>query len=351
MVEIILRRKSIFLIFTIALLPIVCCKRESIHSTKKVEDARIDTPTSEEQTTGDVINETQYTGQKCMAENLKIEAQRRLEETQTEPLFLKAGLHSLSVSLLNSVSQAVSSKKFDDLPGIVQKIWNDMKKFRPSTSSDDMELLKNIVTQRASAYASCMSVATRDISWCESIEKLSKNHSNNCSVLYALFVVIAQEAILNGKICEEVSNNFNRIPSNILVETCNAIKEEKPDRCPWKETENAGLVCRAVASRGISNHCSKLNDEKTIKCCELLAWRFMNIISGHAEPYIIPEAGALQKDDKGCMRSLHWGIMKDTAGLFELETDEEKVKESYKNMYGEYLCPMIVYWSGKEPPF
>jgi len=291
--------------------------------------------------------------QKCLAENYKLEAARRWKEVQLEPLFMEAGLHSRMASLMNAVTETAAGKKFDIVDGQIAKIWQELKSFRPGTSDSDLELMKNVARRRIIAYSACRAMASRDPSWCAGLEIYSKDSAASCYWNYATFAIIGDEAILKGKSCEEACGSFSGIALSELLSACNAVKEKKPGLCPWDETSTSGAFCRAAAQRAGGNDCQKIAGEDRVRdaaCCEHYAWRFANVSSGHADPYVIPEGGALAGDEKGCMNALSWGLMDDLGALFGLEVPEKSAGEFGDSIYGDYLCPMVIYWSQREPP-
>jgi hypothetical protein len=291
--------------------------------------------------------------QKCLAENYKLEAARRWKEVQLEPLFIEAGLHARLAALLGAVTEAAAGRKFDTLPGKVTKIWEEMKRFRTATSDSDLEMMKNIVKIRVGAYASCMAIASRDASWCARPETLSQDFGPTCNGGYVYLVIIGKEAIGKGKSCEEAAGNFHAYPRDEILAVCRAIKDQKPALCPEGETTPPGILCRAAATRATTHICENIasdRHERDVSCCELFSWRFANIVSGIADPYIIPEAGALSGDKKGCMRGLAWGLMEDLGPLFGFDAPKDAASTPENNLFGDYLCPMIVQWSQREPP-
>ena len=107
-----------------------------------------------------------------------------------------------------------------------------------------------------------------------------------------------------------------------------------------------------AASRARLNICSKGTfdtPERDLFCCELFGWRFSSAVSGTADPYVIPEAGAMAGDKKGCTRSLTWGLLGDLGPMFGFKPAEAG-ESAGKEKSGHYLCTLEIHWSTQEIP-
>jgi hypothetical protein len=291
--------------------------------------------------------------EKCMTEFLKLEAKRRANEMAMEPVFRKAVLNELLVELITEVSSLNSPNQFKTVSEVAGSYWKKLEPLRPETSEDDLKIMENVIKRRMEAYFSCMAVASGDSSFCKVMdEPQALHHQNSCRWLYAIYTQIVAQAVKKGKECAAVMQNSGIGTPATAAAFCYAVAGRRGDKCPWEETSLEGAYCRAAAGRGTSLACKKVKlEERTNnrECCEMFEWRFMSATGSSATAYDIPEIGALSGDTEGCRKALQWGLFENLAPLFNVESFQG-AKTDLSQLFGEFTCPLVIYWTQREPP-
>ncbi len=286
--------------------------------------------------------------EKCLGNFLHLEAHRRKVERALIPLYREAQRRATLMKVIDFSAAEATTSKFklilDRLSEITSGILNQ----------SEIELVTNIVRNRLSAFASCLSLATKSDKWCAELGRAWQEESLDCYINYGIYVLVAGEVISGKKSCREAMQRLEAFgDDDIKIPFCEALAGAKPELCPGEESSTLNVLCRSAATRGATHICrqGKFGDsyERNYRCCELFGWRFGSVVSGSADAYVIPERGALSGDTKGCHRALRWGLFADLVPVFGYEipapTDQSSPYE-----YTRYLCPQVIYWSLEEPP-
>jgi hypothetical protein len=285
--------------------------------------------------------------ERCMSSFLHGEADRREAERKLVPVYLKAKRHSIFMDLIEACSADAAEGRFD----LARTHALDMAK--GTVGEQDMSLIDNVLKMRLTAFASCMSLASKSDSWCVGVGKAWSESSLECYKNYTIFVLIAGEVIAGKKSCADVMKKLKVYEDEVKMPFCEALSRSKPELCPGEELSFGNVMCQSAASRGTTNICKKGNFADTFDrdyhCCELLGWRFANVVDGTADGYVIPELGALSGDAKGCGRALTWGLVGDLGPVFDLEVPAPPGGAAV-NLYSHYICPLSITWSMEEPP-
>jgi hypothetical protein len=216
----------------------------------------------------------------------------------------------------------------------------------------DLSAIMSIVKSRLTAYGSCMSVASRDDAPCSSLRSAWEDGGLDCYMVYAIYKLMVRDVLIGGKSCEEALAGFKQFKKEDNLALCEALLQQKPELCPWEDLSRENVMCQVAASRARLDVCKKGAFEdpgRDVFCCELFGWRLSSVVSGTADPYVIPEAGALSGDKEGCMRSLTWGLIGDMASMFGYEPSE-KEEAPVTDKTGNYLCILEIHWSTLEVP-
>jgi len=257
-------------------------------------------------------------------------------------------LHGLLLELVDDLAGIGPSGNFRKAAEVNKKALARIKETRQGTGDDVLDVLNNIARRHMEAYASCMTVAKGDPSWCDVVEKTWDGAGASCDVIYDLYVLIMGKAFIENKPCSKVMAEARTLKGEEGVKFCEALVRGDPDACPWDEAEPRGAYCAAAALKGNIRACGKVKigwEEKKKRCCEIFAWRMSWLPSGSGE-IEIPEAGALKGDQAGCMNALRWGLFESLASAFDvpLEGDHPAAAE----LGGEFLCPVLIYWTERE---
>ena len=293
-------------------------------------------------------------GERCFGDFLIAEAKRRKKERSLDPFFAEARRISLMIGVIDFTAKAAEERKYDGVSQGLSHYFESLKSLRPDMAEDEIGLVENIVSRRLGAYAACMAAASRDSSYCADLEKAWKESAEDCYLNYEFNVLIAQHAVINKESCTDIAKKhgpYKDAMQGQFTPVCEAVVKEKPELCPGDETSAPGAYCRIAASRARSSICEKVDFDDTeigYRCCETFGWRFSRVVVGKESSYIIPELGALSGDTKGCERALEWGLMEDLGVIFKADMPKELQKEP--ELWGEYLCPLIIYWSSLDPP-
>jgi hypothetical protein len=257
-------------------------------------------------------------------------------------------LYGLLLDLVDDLSAAGPSGSFRKAADINMKALARLKEVRQGVGDDTLDMLNNVARRNLEAYASCMTVAKGDPSWCDTVEKAWKGSGRSCDVLYDIHVLIMGRAYVKNQPCGKVMAEARTMKGEEGVQLCEAVVRRDSDLCPWDESDPRGAYCAAAASKGNIKACDKVKigwEEKKKRCCEIFAWRMSWMPSG-LDGTAVPEAGALKGNEAGCMNALRWGLFESLALAFgvPLEGDHPAVEE----LNGEFLCPVLVYWTERE---
>lgn len=356
-----MKKQFIFICLAIGCAATVACdvKKSMIKKQggeKKAEDRKEVKP----QITDDALAKVEITAppepgdeERCMGKFLKEEAARRAKEGMLEPLLIKARVHGILVDFIDSLVRTAGEKSFMKAEKLAADYRQRIEMAGGGASKDELKAIQNVVKVRLSAYASCMSVASRNTSWCRSVEKIWSDGAQDCYKSYAFYALIASEVIGKRKTCEEAFKKFPAFKQKEILAVCEALSNEKPGLCPWEDMSKGNIFCRSAATRGRTHICKKATfDEPELEydCCEKFGWRFANVASGSASAYDIPETGALSGDEEGCARAMTWGLMEDLGLYFDLKIPDEIEKNKHDISYENYLCPLIIYWTHRKVP-
>lgn len=343
--------KKKMLILGLLFLPLTPCSCKSrpavpVRDTEEEKDTvalAVEDAVEEEAGTGVAPEESK---QRCLGEFLHDEADRRKKERALEPVYVEAKRKGLLIDIIDLAAAGAVDRKIE---GVVPETEALSKGI---VSEQDLSFIKNVLGVRLTAYASCMSVAARDASWCKSLSAVWKDGGLDCYKVFATYVLIGQDALKGGKSCGDVLKGFKIFDEKDSLAYCEALVGQKPELCPWEELSMGNVNCQAAASRARLNICSKGKfdmPEREIYCCEQFGWRFSSAVDGSADPYIIPEAGAITGEEKGCLQSLTWGLLRDLGPVFGMEVGEIE-KATNPETFGHYLCPLTIYWTDQEVP-
>ncbi|MFH1437305.1 MAG: hypothetical protein ABIJ56_16475 [Pseudomonadota bacterium] len=292
--------------------------------------------------------------ERCFGDFLIAEAGRREKERSLEPFFAGARRVSLMIELIDFTVKAAAERKYGGVSQGLAQYLESLKPLKPDMAEDEIGLVENIVSRRLGAYAACMAAAARDSSYCADLEKPWKDRAEDCHLNYEYNVLIAQKAVGSKGSCKDIQQKYGVYEDAMkgkFLEICEAVVKEDPKLCPGEETSGPDAPCRIAASRARSSVCGKADfkgSTNSYNCCETFGWHFSKIVLGKESSTIIPEMGALSGDGKGCSRALEWGLMEDLGMIFNAEMPEKLQKKP--ESWGQYLCPLIIYWSGLEPP-
>ncbi len=293
-------------------------------------------------------------GERCFGDFLIAEAERRDKERSLEPFLAEARRVSLMIDMIDFTAKAAAERKYDGVSQGLEKYIESLKSLKPDVPEDEIGLVENIVSRRLGAYAACMAAAARDSSYCADLEKSWKDRAEDCYLNYELTILIAEKAVRNKGSCKDIQEKYGVYEDAMkgkFLKICEAVVKEDPKLCPGEETSGPDAFCRIAASRARSSVCGEADfkgSDNSYNCCETFGWRFSKIVLGKESSTIIPDMGALSGDGKGCSRALEWGLMEDLGMIFKADMPEKLQKKP--ESWGQYLCPLIIYWSSLEPP-
>jgi hypothetical protein len=259
--------------------------------------------------------------------------------------------HGILLDLVKDLSAVGPSRSFKKAGGINESALGRMKETRKGTGDDVLELLNNVARRNLEAYASCMAVAKGDPSWCDAAEKTWKGSGTDCGIVYDIYLLIMGKAYTQTRPCSKIMTEARTMKGEEGVRLCEALVGGDPDACPWDQADPRGAYCAAAAIKGNIRACDKVKigwEEKKKRCCEIFAWRMSWLPSGSGE-IEIPEAGALKGNEAGCLNALRWGLFESLAPLFDVPLEGDH--PSFGELGGEFLCPVLVYWTERDMAF
>jgi len=290
-------------------------------------------------------------GKICFADNMKLEADRRSVEFKLEPIMARLRQIQVLMEIIDEVAGTALCKKTFTLKPILDNAWERLESVPAGFAKDELAHLENIINSRAQAYLTCMAVAERNAGLCDLAKDTTAGQKDGCHVTYAVYALIAERAVKKGEPCAEVMKDPGvRLPEG-TAQACEAIVGQKPELCPWEEGSARQAYCRAAATRSAAAACAagawtpKPHD---LACCGKFKWRFASVLNPASTSYNIPEVGALSGETEGCLNALRWGLFEDLAPVFKVENLPTPVIDPGPT-YGEYLCPLEIFWSANEP--
>jgi len=278
----------------------------------------------------------------------KLEAGRAGAGEALAQALSKLALQGLLLELVEDLAAVGPSGSFKKAAGINKKMLARMKETRKGTGDDVLDLLNNVARRNLEAYGSCMAVAKGDPAWCDGLEKTWEGAGASCGAIYDLHVLVMGKAFIKNQPCSKAMAGARSLEGEVGVKFCEAVIRQDEDACPADDSEPLGAYCAAAARKGNIRACSKVKigwGDKQKRCCEIFAWRMSWMPAGSSEVEI-PEAGALKGDEAGCMNALRWGLFESLAPVFEVPLEGEHPAAG--ELYGEFLCPVLVYWTQRE---
>jgi hypothetical protein len=286
-------------------------------------------------------------GKICFADNMKLEADRRSVEVKLEPVMARLRQIQILMETIDEVAAAALAGKAFTLKPVLENAWERLEPVRAGFAQDELSHMSNIINSRAQAYLTCKAVAERNADICDLAKDATEGQKDGCHATYAVYALIAERAVKKGEPCAEALKDPKvRLPEG-TVKVCEAIVQQKPELCPWKEDAASQAYCRAAATRSPSAACAPgawTPKPRDLACCGKFKWRFASVLNPASISYNIPEIGALSGETEGCLNALRWGLFEDLAPVFKVEDLPDTGPT-----HGEYLCPLEIFWSANEP--
>ncbi len=265
-------------------------------------------------------------------------------------------LHSALAYYLSGMRDIASRRAFSDVGAVVDGTVMRMDIVFESLSGSEKVDLTTAARARLGAMATCMGIASDDISWCSAMDGAEWDGERvPCQAMYHIYRRIVSRAILGKQSCDDAMEGSLPIldlDQASWVKSCEAVKTRKPDGCPWSEDSKFGALCRSAAAgdgRQVCKVLSGLDDgAKRESCCVKLGWRLATVISGMAQPGFIPEKAALDGDVKGCAQAMEWGLFQDVAFMFSVPDVSGSVFRD--SLAPGYLCRFQVHHSTEPMP-
>lgn len=292
--------------------------------------------------------------QSCGADHQKEDSRSMLEAEKMRPVLAKVMTQAALPGILDAIPDAARRKAFPELGGVMEQQIKIIERVDPGLAGVVRPVLAKAVRVRVGAYATCMSLAEDDISWCTEQDASWEGERQACQVMHTVHRRIGLGVIRKGGDCAGVmegSPEVYGIDAAGWVEVCEAFRDMKPEGCPPGLDTGVAAMCRAAAARSGHEHCKieeGVHSALWEPCCSKFAYRLGAVGSGKADPGLIPEQGALSGDRDGCERALVWGLFVDLAGLFGIEGVGESPLQASDT--DDYLCRFQVYHSPQELP-
>ncbi len=292
--------------------------------------------------------------QSCGADHQREDSRSLIEAEKMRPIMEKVMVHGALPGILDAISDVARRKAFTELDGLIKEQLAGIERVNPGLAGVVRPVLEKAVRVRVGAYATCMSLAEDDISWCTGQDASWQGERQACQVMHTVHRRIALGVIQKGGDCASVmegSPEVYGIDGAKWVEVCEAFRDMKPDGCPPGLDAGVAAMCRAAAARSGHEHCKVeegVHSALWEPCCSKFAYRLAVVATGKADPGLIPEQGALDGDRDGCERALAWGLFQDLAWLFGIEGVPGSPIETSDT--DDYLCRFQIYNSPQELP-
>ncbi|MBW2260959.1 MAG: hypothetical protein JRG91_03220 [Deltaproteobacteria bacterium] len=314
-----------------------------------VEEAAVETPPPAFQAAPE-----EPPAQTCGADHQKDDARLRLEHEKMHPILTRVRFEGELAGFIEGIRDAARRKAFGEMAGVIEGTLEEMERLSKGASDNLRPLLERSVKARAGAYATCMSLADDDISWCTALDDAWTGERAACQVMHTAHRRIAVGAVRGGADCASAmagSPETIGLSEKDWVAMCQAVKDMKPETCPAGIEARVEAMCKAAAARSGREHCKLLEEEHSPvwePCCVKFAYRLGGVIVGKAAPGLLPELAAIEGDRDGCERALAWGVFQDTAWIFGVEgVPDSPLKD---NDSDDYLCLFQVYHSVEKLP-
>jgi hypothetical protein len=245
-------------------------------------------------------------------------------------------------ALVSGMGEGLDAMDAGAVKRSIDAAWDQILLIDPDTPASEQSELYNLSVFRASGYVRCAVLVNRDPSLCETLDGLLSEETRKCRAVTALWVIVADEVMRQGRDCSEVVDSqvwsFENLEDHGSA-FCGAISNGKPDQCPAEFDGTPGSpLCTVAAARGAPDACRSEEHRPPWwqECCEEFGRRFAAFVDPAASPGTSPELGAISGDAQGCLRALRAGLLADVGSLFGLTGAE--------GSYGNGECRPVIPW-------
>jgi len=288
----------------------------------------------------------------CGQDHVKSFVRLKEEAVAMQPLLGRLMADSTYLDFVEAVRDAARRRAFGEIPAAIDTAVKDLAHL--NRVGNVSLVLERSVQARVGGYATCMSLAEDDASWCTSLDEEWSGERAACQVMHTAFTRIAVKAVREGGDCATVmagSPEVIGLGEDQWIAMCQAVKDRDPEKCPQGVDPKADAMCKGTAERDGREYCKPPEGERSEiweQCCIEFVYRMAVVIVGKAKPSMSPEMDALSGDREGCERALVWRLLQDTAQVSGIDGAPASPIDARETE--DYVCRFQVYHSVEKLP-
>jgi hypothetical protein len=288
----------------------------------------------------------------CGQDHVKDFVRLKEQAVAMQPLMRRLKADRIYLDFIDGIREAARRRAFGEIPGVIDAAVEELAHL--DRGGNVPLVFERSARARVGAYATCMSLADDDISWCTSLDEEWTGERTSCQVMHAVLTRIAVRAVREGGDCATVmagSPEVIGLKEKHWVAMCQAVKDRDPEKCPSGIDDKVASMCKATAERDGREHCKALAGERSgiwEPCCLGFVYRVAVVIEGKADPSMSPEMAALSGDREGCERALAWRLVQDTAQISGIDGAPQSPVDAQDSE--DYVCRFQVYHSVEKLP-